>query len=200
MNPDVNIQISNIAVQLKNLAIQLENISQTKYLVKPNLSNQFENMGIQTLNIGMQIICIGIMKRNSANENPNLGQQLKDLGNQILNFGLSLDNNNNNNNNNNNQIPMDMQKLINQKMNFIPDPEIWTLKFSYKYKDYEVYIPPTRSVQDAINLFKVQANIINNMEMKFMIGSFPLSPHLEIGKSGLVSGSIIFVSTPTIFG
>ena len=198
MNPNVDIQISNIAVQLKNLAMQLENITQTKYLVKPNLSNQFENMGIQTLNIGMQLICIGIMKRNSANENPNLGQQLKDLGNQILNFGLSLDNNNNNNNNN--QIPMDMQKLINQKMNFIPDPEIWTLKFSYNYNNYEVYISPTRSVQDAINLFKVQANIINNMEMKFMIGSFPLSPHLEIGKSGLLNGSIIFVSTPTILG
>ena len=195
MNPNVDIQISNIAVQLKNLAMQLENITQTKYLVKPNLSNQFENMGIQTLNIGMQIICIGIMKRNSANENPNLGQQLKDLGNQILNFGLSLDNNNNNN-----QIPMDMQKLINQKMNFIPGPEIWTLKFSYNYNNYEVYISPTRTVQDAINLFKVQANIINNMEMKFMIGSFPLSPHLEIGKSGLVNGSIIFVSTPIILG
>ena len=193
MNPNVDIQISNIAVQLKNLAMQLENISQTKYLVKPNLSNQFENMGIQTLNIGMQLICIGIMKRNSANENPNLGQQLKDLGNQILNFGLSLDNNNN-------KIPMDMQKLINQKMNFIPGPEIWTLKFSYNYNNYEVYISPTRSVQDAINLFKVQANIINNMEMKFMIGSFPLSPHLEIGKSGLVNGSIIFVSTPIILG
>ena len=198
MNPNVDIQISNIAVQLKNLAMQLENITQTKYLVKPNLSNQFENMGIQTLNIGMQIICIGIMKRNSANENPNLGQQLKDLGNQILNFGLSLDNNNNNNNNN--QIPMDIQKLINQKMNFIPAPEIWTLKFSYNYNDYVVYIPPTRSVQDAINLFKVQANINNNMDMRFMIGSFPLNPHLEIGKSGLVSGSIIFVSTPTILG
>ncbi len=196
MNPNVDIQISNIAVQLKNLAMQLENITQTKYLVKPNLSNQFENMGIQTLNIGMQLICIGIMKRNSANENPNLGQQLKDLGNQILNFGLSLDNNNNNNN----QIPMDMQKLINQKMNFIPGPEIWTLKFSYNYNNYEVYISPTRTVQDAINLFKVQANIINNMEMKFMIGSFPLSPHLEIGKSGLVNGSIIFVSTPIILG
>ena len=177
--------------------MQLENISQTKYLVKPNLSNQFENMGIQTLNIGMQIICIGIMKRNFGDCNPNLGQQLKDLGNQILNFGLSLDNNNNNNNN---QIPMDMQKLINQKMNFIPDPEIWTLKFSYKYKDYEVYIPPTRSVQDAINLFKVQANIDNNMDMRFMIGSFPLNPHMEIGESGLVSGSIIFVSTPIIVG
>ena len=178
--------------------MQLENISQTKYLVKPNLSNQFENMGIQTLNIGMQIICIGIMKRNFGDCNPNLGQQLKDLGNQILNFGLSLDNNNNNNNNN--QIPMDMQKLINQKMNFIPGPEIWTLKFSYNYNNYEVYISPTRSVQDAINLFKVQANIDNNMDMRFMIGSFPLNPHLEIGKSGLVSGSIIFVSTPIIVG
>ena len=199
MNPNVDIQISNIAVQLKNLAMQLENITQTKYLVKPNLSNQFENMGIQTLNIGMQIICIGIMKRNSANENPNLGQQLKDLGNQILNFGLSL-NNNNNNNNNNNQIPMDIQKLINQKMNFIPDPEIWTLKFSYNNKDYEVYISPTRSVQDAINLFNVQANFINNIGMKFMIGSFPLNPFLEIGKSGLSNGSIIFVSTPTFLG
>ena len=196
MNPDVNIQISNIAVQLKNLAIQLENISQTKYMVMPNLSNnlsnQLENMGIQTLNTGIQIICIGIMKRNSAKENPNLGQQLKDLGNQLLNFGLNLDNNN--------QIPMDLQKPINQKMNFIPGPEIWTLKFSYNYNNYEVYISPTRSVQDAINLFKVQANIINNMEMKFMIGSFPLSPHLEIGKSGLVNGSIIFVSTPIILG
>ena len=192
MNPNVDIQISNIAVQLKNLAMQLENISQTKYLVKPNLSNQFENMGIQTLNIGMQIICIGIMKRNSANENPNLGQQLKDLGNQLLNFGLNLDNNN--------QIPMDIQKLINQKMNFIPAPEIWTLKFSYNYNDYVVYIPPTRSVQDAINLFKVQANINNNMDMRFMNGSFPLNPHLEIGKSGLVNGSIIFVSTPIILG
>ena len=196
MNPDVNIQISNIAVQLKNLAIQLENISQTKYMVMPNLSNnlsnQLENMGIQTLNTGIQIICIGIMKRNSAKENPNLGQQLKDLGNPLLNFGLNLDNNN--------QIPMDMQKPINQKMNFIPGPEIWTLKFSYNYNNYEVYISPTRSVQDAINLFKVQANIINNMEMKFMIGSFPLSPHLEIGKSGLLNGSIIFVSTPTILG
>ena len=197
MNPNVNIQISNIAIQLKNLAMQLENISQAQNMVIPNLSNQLENMGIQTLNIGMQIINTGIITSNSGNGNPNLGQQLKDLGNQIQNFGLNIDNNN--------QIQMNMQMqmnqmmmnqmMMNQMMNFNPNPEILTLKFHYNYldKEIEINISHKKLVQDAIDLFKIQANIDDMSNTKFIFEAHALNPELEIGKTGLKNNSEIFV-------
>ena len=198
MNPNVNIQILNIAIQVKNLLMQLENISQTQNMVIPNLSNQLENMGIQTLNIGMQIINTGIMTRNSANENPNLGQQLKDLGNQIQNFGLNIDNNN--------QIPMNMQMqmnpmMMNQMMNFNPNPEIWTLKFEdTKAGKYQINISPKKFVRDAIDLFKSKANIDDISKMKFIFNGSELHPDLEIGNSGLKHLSRIVVFEDSIIG
>ena len=198
MNPNVNIQILNIAIQVKNLLMQLENISQTQNMVIPNLSNQLENMGIQTLNIGMQIINTGIMTRNSANENPNLGQQLKDLGNQIQNFGLNIDNNN--------QIPMNMQMqmnpmMMNQMMNFNPNPEIWTLKFEdTKAGKYQINISPKKFVRDAINLYKSQANIDDISKMHFIFNGKKLHPDLEIGKSGLKHLSRIVAVESNIIG
>ena len=161
-------------------------------MVIPNLSNQLENMGIQTLNIGMQIINTGIITSNSGNGNPNLGQQLKDLGNQIQNFGLNIDNNN--------QIQMNMQMqmnpmMMNQMMNFNPNPEIWTLKFHYNYldKEIEINISHKKLVQDAIDLFKIQANIDDMSNMKFIFEAHALNPELEIGKTGLKNNSEIFV-------
>ena len=198
MNPNVNIQLLNIAIQVKNLLMQLENISQTQNMVIPNLSNQLENMGIQTLNIGMQIINTGIITSNSGNGNPNLGQQLKDLGNQIQNFGLNIDNNN--------QIPMNMQMqmnpmMMNQMMNFNPNPEIWTLKFEdTKAGKYQINISPKKFVRDAINLYKSQANIDDISKMKFIFNGSELHPDLEIGNSGLKHLSRIVAVESNIIG
>ena len=178
--------------------MQLENISQTQNMVIPNLSNQLENMGIQTLNIGMQIINTGIMTRNSANENPNLGQQLKDLGNQIQNFGLNIDNNN--------QIQMNMQMqmnpmMMNQMMNFNPNPEVWTLTFEHtRLGMYQINISPKKFVRDAIDLFKSKANIDDISKMHFIFNGSKLHPELEIGKSGLKHLSRIVVFEDSIIG
>ena len=167
-------------------------------MVIPNLSNQLENMGIQTLNIGMQIINTGIITSNSGNGNPNLGQQLKDLGNQIQNFGLNIDNNN--------QIQMNMQMqmnpmMMNQMMNFNPNPEIWTLKFEdTKAGKYQINISPKKFVRDAINLYKSQANIDDISKMKFIFNGSELHPDLEIGNSGLKHLSRIVAVESNIIG
>ena len=204
MDGNSNTQIQNIIFQLKNLVMQLENIMQIQHMGMPNLSNQLQNMGMQMLNIGMQMINMGIIMPNFGIENSDISQQLKYLGSQIQNIGFNIDNNK--------QMQMNMQMQINQMMinpvmNNVSDSDNFIDKWNLRFENGDtniidtILISPKKTVRDAINLYKIKANIDKSKTYKFIFNSRELYPDMEISKSGLSHLSkIIAISTHNTIG
>ena len=111
-----------------------------------NLSNQILNMGMQMLNMGAQIINLGINIPGNSFEMSNISQQLKDIGNQIQNIGTNID--------------MKKNFQMNQMMmNQIETVDKWDLIFEMKNGSnrFHIKISPEKKVQDAIDLFRIEA-------------------------------------------
>ena len=119
----MDFKLQNIKVQMKTIENNLDNISMMINMPNANIKSQFENLGIQMLNLGIEIFTnsltfIGIGNTfDSAKQLTNISLQIQNLINQLnindipmpfipMNNNLNISpmpmmpiNNNNNNNN-----------------------------------------------------------------------------------------------------
>ena len=61
------------------------------------------------------------------------------------------------------------------------------------YKNTVIYISPSKTFQEAINLYKIKANRANNEDLIFIYNGKKLHKSLTIAQSGLIDKSIILV-------
>ena len=123
----MDFKLQNIKVQVKTIENNLDNISMMINMPNANIKSQFENLGIQMLNLGIEIftnslIFIGISNTFDSTKQLNtISLQIQNLINQLniynmpmpfipMNNNLNISPmpmipiNNNNNNNNQNQV------------------------------------------------------------------------------------------------
>ena len=79
----------------------------------------------------------------------------------------------------------------------IGDNDGWNLIFEEKQgnKRTIIRISPDKTVQEAINLYKIKTNKKNNDIIKFIYNGKQLFPSLPISQSGLSNNNVITVIT-----
>ena len=171
-------QFENINMQINNVAMQ-------------NLSNQFQNIGMQMLNMGIQIINFGVNNLYNSFEMSNLSQQLKDIGNLIQNIGMNID------------MKKNMQMIMmNQMMLNKIETTKWNLIFDMqeRHKRFAIEISPEKKFKDAIDLFKIEANV-DPKGMFFIYNGQKIYLELKISETGLCDRSfIVVIDTNYILG
>ena len=205
---DTSNQLLKIKTQLNSLEINLKNITNPKLnmLGMPNISSEIQNIGIQILSMGIQIITKGI-------EMPDFGNQMPNTYNQIINIDMQLQNIGNKIiMKNNNMMPcMDMimpnfgifaQNMMMNNNNIVNDmnqmyPGIWNLIFEDRcsFRKIVVHISPEKTVQEAINLYKIKSGN-DSSNCKFIYNGRQLKKKKKIQSSGLQDNSVIGLYKP----
>ena len=190
---NINNKLQIIRTQLNNLEIQFDNINmQINMNLMPNISFQIQNLGIQMLNMGIQMINIGIDIPDFGMKMSNLYHQIQSIDMQIQNIATKICMKTNM------QLNMNMQ-MMNNKINDINsmddnDSIKWNLMFE-RQKTAEiinVIISPEKTIQDAINLYKIKSGD-NKEGLKFIYNGRQLYPNLKICESELGKLSKILV-------
>ena len=97
-----------------------------------------------------------------------------------------------------NPMMMNMNMMNMMPMNVsIGDNQGWNLIFEEKQGNRRtiIRISPDKTVQEAINLYKIKTNKKNNENIKFIYNGKQLYPSLQLCQSGLSNNNVITVIT-----
>ena len=92
---------------------------------------------------------------------------------------------------------MTMPMFSNNNSNSNSNNNLWNLLFQRKTggQSVNIVISPEAIVQEAFNKYKIQADLINEPEIKFIFNGKQLDASLKISQSGLSNNSNITVIT-----
>ena len=151
----------------------------------PNLMNQMmmnNNMNMGNMNMGnMNMQNMNMMNMNlmMMNMNPMMMMNMNPM---MMNM-------------NQNMMMNNMMGANNMQNMNIGDNQGWNLIFQEKQgnKMTIITISPDKTVNEAINLYKIRENIDNNEMIKFIFNGKQLIPSLKLSEAGLDNNKVILV-------